>query len=138
MGINQSIPKSKTLLLAMPCLAAMVCLAPVARGQGDDNAVNERIPVDVDQLQSHWQVDCAASREVLSMQLQSIAPGSCVISPELQRQMQLCGFIFQPPGDAVKQACPDYRAIDHLIQSHAAEARCTALRAQRLQLLDCL
>ena len=76
----------------------------------DSNAVNERLPVRKAEMEAHWQVDCAHSW-ARKVELGDMAGAQrCVLPPDLQRQLQLCAFIYQPPGEQVAHAGPDYRA----------------------------
>lgn len=91
-------------------LYCLVLLAPVCLAAGDADAVNERIPVTALEMEAHWQVDCAGSWGQLTQRIATFqSQGDCDMPAALLRQLQLCAFIYQPPGRAVVAACPDYR-----------------------------
>ncbi len=86
----------------------LVLLAVSCPAWAEDNAdtVNERIPVSRQQLEAHWQVDCAATwQSVLTV----VEDGDdCRLPAALSRQLQLCAFIYQAPGNSHAN-CPDFR-----------------------------
>ena len=92
-------------------LYCLLLLAPVAFAADDSNAVNERIPVTKLEMERHWQVDCTASWGQLK-QVAQIHQGAqgCELASGLLRQLQLCAFIYQPPGSPAAGACPDYQS----------------------------
>ena len=94
---------SRTLLL-------LLLSAPITCAMGNTDAVNERIPVTRAEMETHWQLDCKASWNTL---LQGAKPtrsdNGCNIPSDVQRQLQLCGFIYQPPGQAATHVCPDHQ-----------------------------
>jgi len=84
--------------------------APLVLADSSSNAVNERIPVRKAEMEVHWKVDCAGSWATF-VELRDRAAGeACTMPAELQRQLQLCAFIYQPPGEEVTHSYPDYRA----------------------------
>ena len=93
------------------CLHLLVLVAPIVVAGDNSDAVNERIPVSRAEMELHWQVDCSDSWK----QLQHFARDHqsaqrCELAPDLLRQLQLCAFIYQPPGSPAASACPDYRS----------------------------
>lgn len=92
-----------------PSLALMLVSSFLQAGPGSD-AVNERLPVRKAEMETHWQVDCARSW-ANKVELRDM-PGAqgCILPLDLQRQLQLCAFIYQPPGEQAAHAGPDYRA----------------------------
>ncbi len=108
-------------------LAALAALAPLAIASSQDNQVNERLPVSVAEREAHWGVDCTA----LFTQLSSGAL-PCPVTDDTQRELELCSFIHQPPGDDHGQPCPDYRVL----LQRARQSTCQDLQAYTQQ-LDC-
>ncbi|GAB5451467.1 MAG: hypothetical protein Hals2KO_17950 [Halioglobus sp.] len=106
-------------------LAALAALAPLAVASGQDNQVNERLPVSVAEREAHWGLDCTA----LVTQLASGAL-ACPVTDDTQRELELCSFIHQPPGDDHGQPCPNYR---DLLQ-RARQSTCQDLQAYTQQL----
>jgi hypothetical protein len=81
----------------------------------NSNAVNERITVTPVEMESHWQVDCATSwARAIELREKAGSPG-CALPPDVLRELKLCSFIYQPPGQQRAQSGPDY-------QSAAAQA----------------
>lgn len=104
----------------------LVCLAPLVMAAAPaSDTVNERIPVSRAELEAHWQVDCGAAWAELE-QLAG-ATGQCVPGPRLRRTLQLCAFIYQPPGEYVAGACPDFAAALDLLGPGAAPDSCRSL-----------
>ena len=92
-------------------LLALLLLAPHALFAETSNTVNERIPVQKTEMEQHWQLDCADSwAELRKSATSSPNQSHCGVPPELQRAIQLCAFIYQPPGSADHSSCPDYQA----------------------------
>ena len=89
------------------------------------DTVNERIPVSRVELEAHWQVDCGAAWA----ELQQLAGATwrCVPGSRLRRALQLCAFIYQPPGEEVAAACPDFAAALDLLGAGAAPDSCQSL-----------
>ena len=83
--------------------------APLALADGSSDAVNERLPVRKAEMETHWQVDCSASWVVYSQLREDNAGERCAPPPELRRQLQLCVFIYQPPGEESQHEGPDYQ-----------------------------
>ena len=88
----------------------LILVSSFAQAEPSSDAVNERLPVRKAEMETHWQVDCARSW-ANKVELRG-KPGArgCILPPDLQRQLQLCAFIYQPPGEQVVHAGPDYRA----------------------------
>ncbi len=85
----------------------------IAWATSTSDAVNERIPVRNDEMEIHWQVDCQATWLQLRSMVESQA--SCQAEPGLLRDLQLCSFIYQPPGEESSEQSPDYSgALDAL------------------------
>ena len=110
-----------TFLLSLPALA-----------DTDVNAVNERIPVTTADLEAHWQVDCTAawSRLQAAAAAQQSTPGHCGVSAALKRDLQLCAYIYQPPGAGPRHHCPDYAQISRQLEQATDRGMdCTDLAA---------
>jgi hypothetical protein len=89
------------------------------------DTANERIPVTRADMEIHWRVDCSANWETLAeITSSSLKTGSCEVSPDLLRNLQLCEFIHQPPGSSTTSACPDFKTAGDLL----GERDCQALR----------
>ena len=88
----------------------LMLVSSFTQADGNSNAVNERLPVRKAEMETHWQVDCARSW-ANKVELRG-KPGAqdCVIPQGLQRQLQLCAFIYQPPGEQAAHTGPDFRA----------------------------
>ncbi len=112
-------------------------LAPAAYAASVSDAVNERIPVSSAALEAHWRVDCTSSWARFSdAWLQAQAGVSCDIDLGLRDELELCAFIYQPPGtagsEAEKEVCsdccrPDYRAAVELLDSAGPAGLCAEL-----------
>jgi len=82
----------------------------------DSDAVNERIPVPRIDMEAQWGIDCTAIWREVSKGLDS-GNGNCAILPKLRKQLQLCAFIYQPPGEVAHSTCPDYSRADRASQT---------------------
>jgi len=74
------------------------------------NAVNERLPVSKAEMEVHWRVNC---REVWARLHEIRGQGTtheCVLPVDLQNQLTLCAFIYQPPGEELPYSGPDYQS----------------------------
>ncbi|MEH6634378.1 MAG: hypothetical protein V7700_02620 [Halioglobus sp.] len=119
-------------------IIALLFIAPLAAAQGSADAVNERIPVKKIELEAHWKVNCASAWS--SLQAASIpAPtgNDCGVTARLRRQIQLCAYIYQAPGDNSTHRCPDYRSVSEHLQQPSATADCATLRVSIQQLMHC-
>ena len=126
------------LMINHPGIAVLLLLPSLALADGNADAVNERIPVNKAEMEAHWQVDCAAAREhLLAAATQSTNKDNCIIPGELQREIQLCAFIYQAPGDSPQHRCPDYRSAAKHLQQAAKPAKCSNLLTSTLQKADC-
>jgi hypothetical protein len=97
------------------CLSFCALAASAVSAAGNSNAVNERLTVTPAEMESHWQVDCASSwARVIELREKMSSP-DCALPPDLQSELKLCAFIYQPPGQQLTQSGPDY-------QSAAAQA----------------
>jgi len=117
----------------------LLLFAPAAYAASVADAVNERIPVSTAALEAHWHVDCAASWARLSeagARALAQAGASCDIAVGLRDELELCAFIYQPPGAAapqrVEEACPDccrrdYRGALELLDSVGPGEVCAEL-----------
>ena len=86
--------------------------------------VNERIPVSRLELEAHWQVDCEQSwNDLIQFAIAFDDQGECVIPAKLQRQIQLCAFIYQPPGETAHSTCRDFDGA----RRAAIQANCQAM-----------
>ncbi len=91
------------------CLS-FCALAAAVSADGNSNTVNERITVTPAEMESHWQVDCANSW-IRAIELREKAGSpECALPPGLQRELKLCAFIYQPPGQQLAQSGPDYQS----------------------------
>jgi hypothetical protein len=122
--------------LEKTCL--FLLLSPVALAAPVSDTVNERIPVSGAELEAHWQVDCTEVLDQLSTAAQSLKAGDiCPVGPALRHQLQLCVFIYQPPGSGAGRDCPDYRGALSVLNLSGPEVQCPDL-AELLQLqADC-
>jgi len=116
----------------------VLSLSAFALADNDGDAVNERIPVDKAELEDHWQLNCAAAWA----QLQAAMPGrstndQCEITPELVREITLCSFIYQAPGDSSQHECPDYRGISQLLKQAKKRAECPELPSSIANRMKC-
>ena len=76
----------------------------------DSDTVNERVPVSEAELEAHWQVNCTKVSDLLRESVaRSKAGDACQAGPAVRHQLQLCAFIYQPPGSDSRHICPDYR-----------------------------
>ena len=92
-------------------LHLLVLVAPVAVAGDNSDAVNERIPVSRAEMEQHWQVDCSDSwKQLLRFARDYQSAQRCELALDTLRQLQLCAFIYQPPGSPAASACPDYRS----------------------------
>lgn len=118
-------------MVLLRLLLASLLFAPGLGAAPASDTVNERLPVSPAELEAHWNIDCRATWAAL----QALADGSgegeqCIIGPESQRSLELCAFVYQPPGGVVSRTCPDYRAA--LDAAAGSTDGCAAL-AQFLQ-----
>ena len=114
-------------------LIALTLLAPLSLAQGssnvDPNAVNERIPVSKAEMEAHWQVDCAGAWAGLQhLLLGSSSRKGCEIPEKLRRDIQLCAFIYQAPGDNPESQCPNYQGASEQLQIVGEAADCNQLQ----------
>jgi len=85
-------------------------MSPSAIADNTSNAVNERIPVSSAQMEAHWQVDCSSLwKQLKEAGGEAMAPG-CALPLDLKKQLMLCAFIYQPPGEELAYSGPDYRS----------------------------
>jgi hypothetical protein len=103
-------------------LSPLLLLLPlVTFADADTDAVNERLPVRKAELESHWQVDCLGSWSAVTEAFeQGPEPADCRPAPEQRRQLELCAFIYQPPGEISRHDCPDYRGLLRLLDATPA------------------
>lgn len=103
-------------------------LAPLVAAASGSDMVNERIPVTPAELESHWQVDCRAVWTELGRALRP-APvdGTCTVLANSRRALQLCAFIYQPPGGKGEWQCPDYRGMSGLLEPGGEGGDCAAM-----------
>lgn len=93
-------------------LLLILSLVALADPDSDSDAVNERLPVRKAELESHWQIDCQGSWSAVRQAFeQDSPPADCRPSTEQRRQLELCAFIYQPPGEKSSHSCPDYRGL---------------------------
>ena len=102
---------------------AALSLAGLALADSDTDAVNERIPVSPDALERHWRVDCADAwarwqKSTADNLADTRANNPAEVATDLGRELKLCAFIYQAPGDDRDHRHPDYRsAADTLARS---------------------
>ena len=89
----------------------LLATAPLSQAGGDSDTANERIPVERAQMEAHWKVDCALSWAKLIERRALLAQESCILPPVLQQQLQLCAYIYQPPGEQHSHTGNDYQAV---------------------------
>ncbi|MEZ5567590.1 MAG: hypothetical protein R3E54_04470 [Halioglobus sp.] len=89
--------------------------------------LNERLPASNAEREAHWQVDCTSTWGNV---LAAADEQNCAAGDALRRELRLCAFIYQPPGEASDQECPDYQGAWEAIGSDAAllDAHCEQLR----------
>jgi hypothetical protein len=114
-------------------------LSPLSLAGDSADAVNERLPVSKAEMEAHWQVDCAAAWEQLLAAAaqptkQPTNTDNCGIPGQLRREIQLCAFIYQAPGGAPGQDCPDYRGVSEQLNEADKTGKC---RVSILQKADC-
>jgi len=102
-------------------------VAPALLADSNSSTVNERIPVRRAELEAHWKVNCGDSWVRLTGLLGKSVTAECGIPPGLQREIKLCGFIYQPPGDELSHPCPDYRSADLYLEQVSRESNCPVL-----------
>ena len=103
----------------------LVLFTPGSLIADTSDTANERIPVTRADMEIHWRVECGANWETLiEVTASSLKTGSCEVSPDLLRNLQLCEFIHQPPGSSTTSACPDFKKAGQLL----GEGDCQALR----------
>lgn len=125
-------------MINLQVIVALLLLAPPVLADDNADAVNERIPFSKAELETHWQVDCAAVRDrFLAVAAQPVASGRCGITAGLQRKIQLCGFIYQPPGGSSRPGCPDYGGVSKQLNRIGQLSECNNLLSSVRQLLDC-
>ena len=101
-------------------------LAPRVLLAGDADAVNERLPVTNMEMEEHWRVDCSHSWFTLPGRPgKGPGPGKCALAAEPLKQLQLCAFIYQTPGDEIVELCRDFQGV---IQA-AQEGNCEEISA---------
>ncbi len=88
----------------------LLLAAPLVLAESNSDAVNERIPVRKAEMEVHWNVNCADSWARVEEMRSAAEGGACTLSPELQRQIQLCAFIYQPPGEENTHSGPNFQA----------------------------
>lgn len=108
---------------------ACAFLVPLAVAEPASDTVNERLPVSAAELEAHWRVDCGATWAAVSASVGLPGAGRpCDISAEVRRVLELCVYIYQPPGDAMVPTCPDYRAALAAVDAADSPHGCAALR----------
>jgi len=107
----------------------LLLASPLALAGATSDAVNERIPVSAAELEAHWQVDCRAVWDRLLAQAhQALASDRCDIPAATRRDVELCAFIYHPPGGASRRDCPDFRGALHLLD-RVSEEGCAVMAA---------
>ena len=90
-------------------LVMLIAVVPQVLADSNSNAVNERLPVRKAEVEAHWNVDCQASWAALLDLRSKVGGQACDIPSNLRREIQLCAFIYQPPGEESQHAGPDYQ-----------------------------
>ena len=111
----------------------LLVLAPLVVADPASDAVNERIPVSAAEMETHWRVDCEKTWASLGrVAIESGPDGQCLILPTLRRELELCAFIYQPPGGAIRRKCPDFSgalgSLDASDQGDSCDALVNYLR----------
>jgi hypothetical protein len=88
------------MIKSLSLLPLLLVAAPLL-ANGNADAVNERIPVRHDEMELHWNINCADSWTNLAQSPENV-------TAQLQQQLLLCGMIYQPPGEPAVHRCPDY------------------------------
>jgi len=110
-------------------------LSPLSLAGDSADAVNERIPVNSAEIEAHWQVDCAAAWEhLLAVAAQPTNKDNCGITEQLRREIQLCAFIYQAPGNSSQHWCPDYRGVSKRLNEAGKSVKCPV---STLQMVEC-
>ncbi len=99
----------------------MACLlfAAGAASGADSDLVNERFTTSGEDMEAHWRVDCSATVAALT------EPGAQRAGQrraELADALRKCGFIYQPPGAAAVDHCPDYNRLLQALQKDDTSA----------------
>ncbi|MEH6582787.1 MAG: hypothetical protein V7754_12680 [Halioglobus sp.] len=101
---------SHSAMIIYRALLALLLTHSIGLYAAGSDTVNERIPVRKIELEEHWQVDCKANWQALRTIASDFSEnGRCDIPSALPQQLQLCSFIYQPPGDPETGSCPDHR-----------------------------
>lgn len=131
--------KCKTRVITTPwiCLPHFFVLALALTGSpvtADPQAdvVNERLPASMADREQHWGVNCD---ELASHTRAVLLAGDCPVA-EVTHQIRLCGFLYQPPGEASLAACPDYAAAWTKLNT-TVDSGCAAQREDILRALSC-
>ena len=120
------------------CFALLLSFAALALAGSDGDAVNERIPVDKKELEDHWQVNCTnAWTRLRASAARQPTKDNCEISTEMVREIKLCTFIYQPPGENSRHKCPDYRSVAQQLALSGATEDCPSLSPSSANQLDC-
>ncbi len=86
-------------------------------------------------MEAHWQVDCHQLWRQLVDAVSSA--DNCGLSAPLQRDLQLCSYIYQPPGESNDSHCPDYGRARALLNAENTAGRCNNLKALVDDQADC-
>ena len=104
-------------------LLALLLLTPMTLSANTGDTANERIVVTKPELEAHWQVNCTETWSSLARVVAALPSREhCDIAPDLQRNIQLCAFIYQPPGVPGSNKCPNYRAAHKAVLQGDCEA----------------
>lgn len=115
------------LMALLPGILALLTLVSPAFAADDSSAVNERIPVRKDEVESHWQVDC---HELWRQLATSTDTGEyCGLSAGQRSDLRLCSYIYQPPGEQIAEPCPDYQRARRLVEAQYSTGGCSTLKA---------
>jgi hypothetical protein len=116
-------------MTALRKLCPLILLTPLCAGSTpSSDTVNERIPVSPAELEAHWRVDCKSlSINLASFIARQGGGEGCYLEPSLHQQLQLCAFIYQPPGESISHTCPDYQGALDTLERATVDTRCPQL-----------
>jgi len=101
-----------------PPLLLLLWLAPAIAANSSEDAVNERLPFSRAEMEAQWQVDCTGAwNRLQTTAKEGTSKDRCGISTQAARELQLCAFIYQPPGQEPHADCPDYQGATQLLKN---------------------
>jgi hypothetical protein len=106
-------------------------LATLPLNAEDSDTANERIPVTRPEMEIHWQVDCIDTwKDLIEAGNPAMNSRNCDLARKFSRAIQLCAYIYQPPGGDVLDNCPDYRAAYSAMQDTDCLGLASALESK--------